>query len=114
MPRPIRSSERNRSSACCLVRDMLALFYSIQRSAVSIQLSAVSTQQSALSGQHSAVSYTCLVFNVRFLESSSRTPSTSARSHQRASRGEGPCACSLDYFLKWHKPVYRNGRKGRK
>src|SRR5438309_9666440 len=51
----------------------------------------------------SCLRYTCLVFTVRFLESSSRTPSTSARSHQRASRGEGPCACSLYYFLKCHK-----------
>src|SRR5438270_12648994 len=50
--------------------------------------------------------YTCLVFTVRFLESSSRTPSTSARSHQRASRGEGPCACSLYYFLKWHNQPF--------
>src|SRR5438270_10038201 len=45
-----------------------------------------------------------LVFTVRFLEWSSRTPSTSARSHQRASRGEGPCACSLYYFLECHSP----------
>src|SRR5207302_5668281 len=54
----------------------------------------------------SCLRYTCLVFTVRFLESSSRTPSTSARSHQRASRGEGPCACSLYYFLKWHNQPF--------
>src|SRR5438309_4053319 len=54
----------------------------------------------------SCLRYTCLVFTVRFLESSSRTPSTSARSHQRASRGEGPCACSLYYFLKCHSTWY--------
>src|SRR5438309_12119763 len=57
--------------------------------------------------------YTCLVFTVRFLESSSRTPSTSARSHQRASRGEGPCACSLYYFLKCHSLWSRGPRQAR-